>query len=102
MGGISASTASEEIRVTFSEFCAAPRVKFIEPVSTTLRSMVIALAWASRTPRSIQIGTPARAKGSIPLPRSRGVGLVGDQLDVDASLLGSDERLNGPDPMVRA
>lgn len=45
---------------------------------------------------------PPRANGSIPLPRSRGVGLVGDQLDVDASLFGSDERLNGPDPMVRA
>ena len=60
------------MRATFSEFCAAPLVKFIEPASTTLRSIVIGLLWVSRTPRS------------------------GDQLDIDDSMLGADEGFDDP------
>jgi hypothetical protein len=52
--------------------------------------MTIVLLWANLTPRSIHIGTPARAKGSILLPRSQGVvlsaiseGTIEQPLDLD-------------------
>src|SRR5271167_221413 len=48
-------------RLRSSEFLAAPLLQFI---SVTLRSMTMVLAWAMRTPRSIQSEAPAFASGS--------------------------------------
>jgi len=75
---------------------AAPAVQFIEPVRVTLRSITITLAWANLTPRSIQIGTPAQAKGSIPLRRSQGVVLSAMNRDIDSPLFRADESFDDP------
>jgi hypothetical protein len=83
------ATAGDEIRFRSSEFTAAPRVQFIDPVSVTASSITIVAirAWAS-----IQIGTPAAAKGSIPLSRSQGV--VAINLTSWPRLLGPDQCLD--------
>jgi hypothetical protein len=53
LGGCSLSTKNfsglprSPSGATFFEFCAAPLVKFIDPVRTTLRSMTIVLLWAN-------------------------------------------------------
>ena len=86
----------------FSEFCAAPFVKFIEPVRTTLRSITIALAWAILTPRSIHIGTPARANGSIPFPRPQGLVLSAINSTSTLRCLARISASTIPDPAVRA
>jgi hypothetical protein len=96
-----AATAGDEIRFRFSEFIAAPRVQFIEPVRVTALSITIVLACAIRARASIQIGTPVAAKGSIPLSRSHGVVLSAIKL---TSTLRSFARINAstiPEPVVR-
>ena len=64
------SRGRDEVEV---EFRAEPRVQFMEPVNVTAPSMTIVLACAIRATSSIQIGTPAAARGSIPLACSQGV-----------------------------
>ncbi len=70
MGRIGGGDPPDATRLRSSEFRAAPAVQFIDPIRVTASSMTTALAWAIRTPRSIETDTPARAKGSIPLLRS--------------------------------
>jgi hypothetical protein len=90
------ATVSELVRLISSEFRAALVVQFIEPVRTALRSITIALAWAILTPRSVQTGTPARAKVSIPLPRSHGVVLSTISLISTPRCLAWDQGLDDP------
>jgi hypothetical protein len=52
--------------------------------------MTIVLACAIRARSSIQTGTPAAARGSIPLQRPARRLPIGDHLDINAAFLGAD------------
>jgi len=60
--------------------------------------MTIVFACATRALWSIQTGTPALAKGSIPLLRPQGVVLSAISLDLDAALVRTQQRLDDPRP----
>jgi hypothetical protein len=73
-----------------------PRSQFMEPIRVTALSITIVLAWAIRASASIQIGTPAAAKGSIPLARSHGLVLSAINPDINPAFLRADQRLYDP------
>jgi hypothetical protein len=73
----------------------------MEPVSVTALSITIVLACATRTSRSIQIGTPAAAKGSIPLARWQGVVLSAISRTSTPRSLARISASTIPEPVVR-
>ena len=60
--------------------------------------MTIVFACATRALWSIQTGTPALAKGSIPLLRPQGVVLSAISLTLDAAVVRAQQRLDDPRP----
>jgi hypothetical protein len=98
VGRISCGQASELIRLRSLEYRAALVVQFTETTKVVLPSITIALAWVIFTPRSIQTGTGARAKVSMPLSLANTIAmgvsaenmvLVADQMQLSQPIKGS-------------
>lgn len=68
--------AGDETRFRSSEFRATPFVQFMEPVNLTAPRITIVHACATRTSRSVHIGTAATASGPIPFAYPHGVVLL--------------------------
>ena len=88
----------DETRFRSSEFVA---LQFMEPTSVTAPSITIVLACAIRAWSSIQTGTPAAAKGSIPLARSQGVVLSAINWTSTPRTLARTSASTIPEPVVR-
>jgi hypothetical protein len=73
-----------------------------EPIKVTAPSITIVFAWAIRGWASIQIGTPTAANAPIPLLRVQGVVFVRNQPNIDAPLLGPNQRLDDAGPGCEA